>query len=161
MANKYGNVDKEIVPLLDALNSIPFVRTYYSCWGHGKWEPIIQLKFGSIKAIKIFFMILHTHWESELIKEWKLTHNFMYCYTKYLHMTMKGQIGTTRKELDALASIFKNGKRMLTHTGQPHKNYLAEKPYYKNGKWTGEWEREFNKSVRWEIKHGYRKTRAG
>jgi len=161
MANKYGNVDKEIVPLLDALNSIPFVVTYDSCCGHGKREPHISLRFGSIKAIKIFYMIYDTHRASGLIKKWRIEPHFMFAYTKYLHMTIKGPLGTTRKELDTLAHIFKNGKRMITHLGESHKNYLAKNPYYKNGKWTGEWEREFNKAVRWEIKHGYRRTRAG
>lgn len=43
-----ADVDEELIDLLDVLNSIPGVRTLYSCCGHGREEFYIACAFTSI-----------------------------------------------------------------------------------------------------------------
>ena len=45
-----GDVDKELVPLLDLLNSVPGIRTLFSCCGHSKESFYMVLAFTSIQA---------------------------------------------------------------------------------------------------------------
>lgn len=45
------DIDQEMVPLLDVINSIPGVRTMYCCCGHGKESWYLSLSFTSIAAL--------------------------------------------------------------------------------------------------------------
>ena len=44
------DVDKELIPLLDTINSIPGVRTRYSCCGHGNMEFYLMLSVSCDEA---------------------------------------------------------------------------------------------------------------
>jgi tRNA(Phe) wybutosine-synthesizing methylase Tyw3 len=41
------DIDQELISLLDVINSIPGVRTLFSCCGHGKEEFYIVLAYTS------------------------------------------------------------------------------------------------------------------
>ena len=45
-----GDVDLELLPLLDLLNSVPGVGTLFSCCGHGRKSFYISLAFTSSQA---------------------------------------------------------------------------------------------------------------
>lgn len=45
-----GDVDQELLPLLDLLNSVPGVRTMFSCCGHGRESFYMVLAFTSAQA---------------------------------------------------------------------------------------------------------------
>ncbi len=45
-----GDVDLELLPLLDLLNSVPGIRTLYSCCGHGRESFYMVLAFTSVQA---------------------------------------------------------------------------------------------------------------
>lgn len=45
-----GDVDKELIPLLDLLNSVPGIRTLFSCCGHSKESFYMVLAFTSLQA---------------------------------------------------------------------------------------------------------------
>ena len=45
-----GDVDLELLPLLDLLNSVPGVRTMFSCCGHGRESFYMVLAFTSTQA---------------------------------------------------------------------------------------------------------------
>lgn len=45
-----GDVDLELLPLLDLLNSVPGVRTMFSCCGHGRGSFYMVLAFTSAQA---------------------------------------------------------------------------------------------------------------
>lgn len=45
-----GDVDLELLPLLDLLNSVPGVRTMFSCCGHGRESFYMVLAFTSAQA---------------------------------------------------------------------------------------------------------------
>ena len=48
LSNRYPeDIDEEIVPLLDALNSIPGVRTIASCCGHGDKCAYVAMQIDS------------------------------------------------------------------------------------------------------------------
>ena len=48
-----SDVDKELIPLLDVLNSIPGVRTRYSCCGHGNDEFYLLLAVSCERAARM------------------------------------------------------------------------------------------------------------
>lgn len=45
-----GDVDIELIPLLDLINSVPGVRTLFSCCGHGRESFYMVLAFTSAQA---------------------------------------------------------------------------------------------------------------
>ncbi len=45
-----GDVDQELLPLLDLLNSVPGVRTMFSCCGHSRESFYMVLAFTSTQA---------------------------------------------------------------------------------------------------------------
>ena len=45
-----GDVDQELLPLLDLINSIPGVRTLFSCCGHGRESFYMVLAFTSAQT---------------------------------------------------------------------------------------------------------------
>lgn len=45
-----GDVDIELIPLLDLINSVPGVRTLFSCCGHGRESFYMVLAFTSTQA---------------------------------------------------------------------------------------------------------------
>ena len=63
MKPKYdGQMDPEVVPLCDALNSIPRIRTFSSCCGHRKDDFRIWLHASSFAALgKLCYFIAGCH----------------------------------------------------------------------------------------------------
>jgi hypothetical protein len=56
---KYGlNMDKQCIPLCDALNSIPGFMTYESCCGHGKKDFRIWFTSVKIKGLYVIARML-------------------------------------------------------------------------------------------------------
>jgi hypothetical protein len=45
-----GDVDQELIPLLDLLNSVPGIRTLFSCCGHSRESFYMVLAFTSVQA---------------------------------------------------------------------------------------------------------------
>ena len=43
-ARAEGLIDVDFVPFLDRVNNIKWIETWYSCWGHGKWDPFIPVE---------------------------------------------------------------------------------------------------------------------
>jgi len=48
------DVDKELIPLLDLINSVPGVRTIFSCCGHAKESFYMVLAFTSLQTRSLF-----------------------------------------------------------------------------------------------------------
>ena len=53
-----NDVDEELLPLLDILNSIPGVRTLFSCCGHSKEPFYIVIGFTSLEARHLITQML-------------------------------------------------------------------------------------------------------
>jgi hypothetical protein len=47
-----GKMDPECIPLCDAMNALPGIKTFESCCGHGKHAFIVFFKAPSFNAIK-------------------------------------------------------------------------------------------------------------
>ena len=54
-----GDVDQELLPLLDLINSIPGVRTLFSCCGHGREPFYMVLAFTSAQTRSLIENCLH------------------------------------------------------------------------------------------------------
>ena len=54
-----GDVDQELLPLLDLINSIPGVRTLFSCCGHGRESFYMVLAFTSAQTRSLIENCLH------------------------------------------------------------------------------------------------------
>ena len=54
-----GDVDQELLPLLDLINSIPGVRTLFSCCGHGRESFYMVLAFTSVQTRSLIENCLH------------------------------------------------------------------------------------------------------
>ena len=94
-----GQMDQEILSLCDALNCIPGVRTYDSCFGHGKTEP--SVKFACYDPKSYEFII-----ESfRFLKGWSLQ---TIAVNNYL---LSGIVGYKQRDCDLLANVIRNGLR--------------------------------------------------
>lgn len=57
--NYPSDIDKEMIPLLDALNSIRGVKTRFTCCGHGRkcGEFYIYMEVSNLKSLKMLYNV--------------------------------------------------------------------------------------------------------
>jgi len=63
--NYPDDIDKELIPLLDSMNSIPGIRTLFSCCGHGRrdGEFYIYLAASELDSLNFITNAFNPHME--------------------------------------------------------------------------------------------------
>ena len=64
------DMDKECVPLCDAINAIPGLETSESCSGHGKAPFSIFLRTRSLRNLYVLFRVLDRRYVGKLYEVW-------------------------------------------------------------------------------------------
>ena len=104
-----GQMDQEILPLCDALNCIPGVRTCDSCFGHGESAPSIKFQCSNSISFQFILWILEECRNNKDGKTWFLTP-----LVDNYH-DLSGKVGFKQKDCDFLVSRLRKGLKENLH----------------------------------------------
>lgn len=103
-----GHIDIECIPICDALNALPGIKTRQSCSGHGDDQACYSIVFeaASVDSIKPLFEIIDPGWGYNA--EWCVRLMWLHC-EEWLYC-LDGPTGRDLSYYETIADKIKEGR---------------------------------------------------